>query len=50
MLWLLLQAPTPEPVTIAGAIESLGTIGLGGVITLGATLWGAGLLYRRFRK
>ena len=35
---------------LADAVAALTTIGVGGVITLGATLWAAGLLYRRFRK
>ena len=45
--------PTPipiDPLSAAGAMETLTTIGLAGVITLGAVLFVGLLVYKRFRS
>jgi hypothetical protein len=36
--------------TIADAVTALTSVGVGGVIALGATIWIAGVLYKRFRR
>lgn len=42
--------PTPVPLSIPGAVSVLTDLGLFGVIALGAVVFFASLLYRRFRK
>ncbi len=36
--------------TLADAVTALTSVGVGGVIALGATVFVAGLLYKRFRR
>lgn len=45
-----MPTPTPDPISISAAVSSLSLLGVLPVITLGAVIFVAGMLYRRFRK